>query len=618
MPNDEDILEKLRSSIGLLALVYICRLYIKLSTFSSIILPSTARTHLIKQSLNDRYHTSHTTEDIMLVTNMIELNKDLINRVLLLSDFEQNTIRLDVNHITIDVLNDLILSPFTNICLICKKSLTSYRSKFVHIIDCFKIIRAVAVTAECKICTLIYNHSSWYSLKNRWRKINTSSLNSVHKVFYLCDSLAFTYSVFFDYTCQLLHNQCPFQSFSRILIDRYNYEHQNSNIILQPIPLAKLFQSHWLLYQIVHFEFMLGRTQIVNLPVSLNRNELNCHFECYSGWWYHLFTTFWSRHKSIPNVKCSSSDCSRCIIVDGHQKCRRLIGCPYTPCRRTHSSNSVDAIYCRYHQPSVLLSPSLSLQKAGDMAAEFSKRDRDFLSEHKFQCQNYRNDSEEIKKNKTYGILASYHPCGVAVGFTEAFKAEGMRSVTRHLLLMIIGGCLMPDALMYDCACALKLHWNKWLGTDMLKTSTITQHLPVHLALDNFHQMTHSRPMCQTIIKSDHPSHEGRFVGLNSQAAEQAFQYIARAKFALRNFSYPHSTVMLLIMLHLLNCKITGINSETIGLGFLYFNDIMKDFFATPCVYEHFGTLNDEEVNKDEDNDDQSDLDHNVTSEDVS
>ncbi|CAF1527331.1 unnamed protein product, partial [Adineta ricciae] len=489
-----------------------------------------------------------------------------------------------------DVINDMILLPFTNTCVDCTKSLTSYRYKLVHIIDCFKITRAVAVTAECKTCTLIYNHSSWYSLKFRWRKINNSSLDSVLKIFYLCDSFGFTYSVFFDYTCQLLHDQCPFQSFSRILIDRYNYEHQNNNIILQPTPLAKLFQSHWLLYQIVRFEFMLGKTQIVNLPVSLNRNELNYHFECYSDWWHHLFTTFWSRHKSIPNIKCSPSDCSRCVIVDGHQKCRRLvcsfknvvdtsideltaieIGCPYTPCRRTEVSNSVDAIYCRYHQPSVLVSPSVHLDKAGHMAAEFSKRDRDFLSEHKSHCQNYRNDSEEIKKNKTYGILASYHPCGIAIGFTEAIKAEGMRSVTRHLLLMIIGGCLMPDALMYDCACALKLHWNKWLGTDMLKSSSLTQQLPFHLALDNFHQKTHSRSMCQTIMKSDHPSHEGRFIGLNSQAAEQAFQYISRAKFALRNFSFPHSTIMLLIMLHLLNCKMTGINLETIGLGFRYF-----------------------------------------------
>ncbi|CAF1618158.1 unnamed protein product [Rotaria sordida] len=117
-------------------------------------------------------------------------------------------------------------------------------------------------------------------------------------------------------------------------------------------------------------------------------------------------------------------------------------------------------------------------------------------------------------------------------------------------------------------------------------------------------------------MKSDHPSHEGRFVGLNSQAAEQAFQYISRAKFALRNFSFPHSTIMLLIMLHLLNCKMTGINSETIGVGFQYFGDIIKDFFPTPCIYERFGALNGEELNNDED-DDQSDLDHNVTSEDI-
>jgi hypothetical protein len=147
-------------------------------------------------------------------------------------------------------------------------------------------------------------------------------MNSVVKVFYLSDSFGFTYSVLSDYTCQLLHDQCPFQSFARILIDRYNYEKQNNGAIFQPIQLAKLSQCHWLLYQIVRFEFMLGSTQIVNLPVSLNRSELNNYFERYSGWWYHLFTTFWSRHKSILNIKCSSSNCSRYVIVDGHQKNR--------------------------------------------------------------------------------------------------------------------------------------------------------------------------------------------------------------------------------------------------------------------------------------------------------
>lgn len=187
-----------------------------------------------------------------------------------------------------------------------------------------------------------------------------------------------------------------------------------------------------------------------------------------------------------------------------------------------------------------------------------------------------------------------------------------MRSMTRHLLRMIIHGCNMPDALMYDCACTLKLHWAKWLGTDMLKLSNLTKQLPVYLALDNFHQRTHSRAMCQTVMKSDHPAHEGRFIGLNSQAAEQAFQYISRAKYSLRNFSYPHSTIMLMLMLHLLNCKTTGINSENIGLAFSYFDTYIKDFFATPCVYESFGNCNQEEIS-DTEEDNQSDLDHQIT-----
>lgn len=359
MSNIEDVLEALRCAVGLVSLNYICRLYIKLSNIPSIILSSVTRTQLIKEAVNNRYNHSHSIEDIIMVTNMIQMNKDIINRMLMLSDFEKNCITFDINNIKVDLLNDLILIPFRDTCIDCAKSLTSYRYRSIHILDSFKIIRAIAVTAECKQCLLFYNHSSWYSLRNRNRKISHLSMNSSFKIFYLSDSFGFTYSVLFDYTCQLLHDQCPFQSFARILIDRYNYEQQSNGVVLQVIQLSKLFQCHWLLYQIVRFEFMMGSTQVVNLPVSLNRHEVSNHFEFCSGWWYHLFVTFWSRHKLIPNIKCNPSNCSRCVIVDGHQKNRRLvcgfknvidttieemtaieIGCPYTPRRRKQSNHS--------------------------------------------------------------------------------------------------------------------------------------------------------------------------------------------------------------------------------------------------------------------------------------
>ncbi|CAF1454237.1 unnamed protein product [Adineta steineri] len=115
------------------------------------------------------------------------------------------------------------------------------------------------------------------------------------------------------------------------------------------------------------FEFMLGKGEIVIMPDSLNRLELEQHFENSSGWWYHLFFIFWSRHKLLPNMKCDTVNCSRCVIVDGHQKSKRI------------------------------------------------QLDQQALANHKEECSNYRDDSEQIRKSRTFGFLASYHPCGVLI-----------------------------------------------------------------------------------------------------------------------------------------------------------------------------------------------------------
>ncbi|CAF3474692.1 unnamed protein product [Rotaria sp. Silwood1] len=115
--------------------------------------------------------------------------------------------------------------------------------------------------------------------------------------------------------------------------------------------------------------------------------------------------------------------------------------------------------------------------------------------------------------------------------------------------------------------------------------------------------------MCRTIMKSDHPSHEGRFNGLNSQAAENAFQFIARAKRLLRNFSYPHSTVMLMLILHLKNCRIVGLSGNEFGISASCFAYEIKEYFSTPCTFETFRTMEqsdedtDEELNLEETDD---------------
>jgi len=96
---------------------------------------------MTKRAVNDRYGGSHSTEDIIMVINMIEMNKYIINRVLLLSDFDKNSITFDINHVTIDVLNDLMLLPFTDTCVDCTKFLTSYRYKSIHVLIVLKLFK---------------------------------------------------------------------------------------------------------------------------------------------------------------------------------------------------------------------------------------------------------------------------------------------------------------------------------------------------------------------------------------------------------------------------------------------------------------------------------------------
>ena len=160
MSDSKAILDILCSSVDFMSLIFICRLYIKLSSVPSIILPSNVRIEVIKELVNDRYSHNYGNGDILKVTNIIAMNKDFITRVLLLSDFAEKSLMIELNHVKIDVLNDMILLPFTGTCINCNELLGSYRCKPVHIIDCFKIMRAVAVSAECKSCSLLYNHSS--------------------------------------------------------------------------------------------------------------------------------------------------------------------------------------------------------------------------------------------------------------------------------------------------------------------------------------------------------------------------------------------------------------------------------------------------------------------------
>lgn len=180
----------------------------------------------------------------------------------------------------------------------------------------------------------------------------------------------------------------------------------------------------------------------------------------------------------------------------------------------------------------------------------------------------YRDDLEDIHKNKGYGVLVTFLSCQIVIGFDESIRAEGMRRVTRHFLRMLQRNCEMPNDLVYDSACTLRLHWHRHIGTAFLQRSPLTEKLiNMTIVIDRFHMKNHKRQMCQGEMRADHPIHNGRFDKINTELCEQYFNYLSRLKASLRTFNYPASSIFLLILFHLRNCSKSGISSSTIGIA---------------------------------------------------
>ncbi|CAF1627339.1 unnamed protein product, partial [Didymodactylos carnosus] len=155
-------------------------------------------------------------------------------------------------------------------------------------------------------------------------------------------------------------------------------------------------------------------------------------------------------------------------------------------------------------------------------------------------CNVYRSEIGIDQKNRSFGLLVTFLSCNVVIGFTESIKAEGCRRVTDHLLTMLKFGANLPDALFYDNACALRLHWNKVYGTKYLAKNEFTNKLyNLSLVLDRFHLKGHTTPMCRKMMNPDDNEHGARFKNINTSVCEQFFSFLTKFRSSLRGFNYP-------------------------------------------------------------------------------
>jgi hypothetical protein len=199
-------------------------------------------------------------------------------------------------------------------------------------------------------------------------------------------------------------------------------------------------------------------------------------------------------------------------------------------------------------------------------------------------------DEEETRpKRQSMGFLASFLSCGIVIGFNELINHEGDRKVTDHLLTMIKMGAKIPNALIYDAACSLKLFWNRNYGGIHLKETPASKILfNTRLAVDRFHRKNHVHPMCNTITNPDCALNGNNeiYKDINTGIAEQSFRYLSEFKLSLRRLAFPTSTLFSFILLHLWNCRQTKISPDSYGLASKFIGEKVRAMFVTYCIFE--------------------------------
>ena len=169
------------------------------------------------------------------------------------------------------------------------------------------------------------------------------------------------------------------------------------------------------------------------------------------------FTYLWMNHATI--IGPCNAHCSKCIVVDGHQKCRRRI-CAFKDvridteelqqlvigCCRTPISNSR---YCGNHQGCTVDSDEVSpaINRKGKKSSHGRTTRSQAVSsttKNKLNLTNCRTTKERsddyVKKcHRSFGLIALVYNCRIIAGFSELFRSETLREIINLFAVCIRG-----------------------------------------------------------------------------------------------------------------------------------------------------------------------------------
>ncbi len=276
----------------------------------------------------------------------------------------------------------------------------------------------------------------------------TSKSSQNDDMVYLGGGQVFERALIENYTWQLLIKASSWQKF----VDGLNLGAFNSNLADTKVEWRKKLAMAFIKFKIIEFDLSIG-SSVVPTPSSA------CQFD---EWMWNQFPRLlssfvylWSNHKTL--IGPCASNCSQCIVIDGHQKCRRRIcrakhvqvsteeltsltvGCCRTPRLRSH--------FCDLHQnldEKNNTTTTLTKQQPNKTRKIIQKMVRRKNRQSGFDATNCRTIKERSNKyiercSRSFGILAAVTNCKIVVTYSEIFRSETLREIISLLCSTIRG-----------------------------------------------------------------------------------------------------------------------------------------------------------------------------------
>lgn len=319
---------------------------------------SSERLDYFTRVLNSACNSSFSKATVLAAHNALVIDNDVRNELLrpitiekLVTQYEA-TNSTSLNHNKRNILN---IMPFTSSCpeADCQDKVLCFNVSANGYVAFSSSMKSCSVYhGVCSNCQRIYGPTSIVDRRENRRIVTVESISHNDYVYFSGD-LVFSRELLIMFSNNLIHAHTTFEGFAESYVATIVELNKNQQPIYSANAFAKRLQTVWIYYETSRLIFMTSCETSFLFPRSFRPETKSIFIEQNLSFFLHIFTVFWSRHNQLAGIKCKNATCSRIMLIDGHQKSRRLVcsfenltdtnhsemgpvlqGCPYAPTRR--------------------------------------------------------------------------------------------------------------------------------------------------------------------------------------------------------------------------------------------------------------------------------------------